>query len=129
MTKRTEHEDAHAEEDAEECPDGWLCGYAAHYGVGTMEISAGVHGLPQVRCMVASSYYTLGVWLEVVSYRTGATALCRVSDVTKLADVQYNRSRGRVIEFGERNILEMCALTEVGQMPPSDCSVRVRVAR
>lgn len=101
-------------------------GFAAHYRVGAMERAARHHGLPQVRCMVATSYYPLGTWLTVTSNVTNRTLQCRVSDVTQERHVAAVRRRGIVIEFGAANIWEMCALRKVGAEPPRKCPVSVQ---
>lgn len=103
--------------------DGARHGFAAHYSVGTMERASRLHGLPIVRCMVASSWYPLGTWLSIESHVTGRTLTCRVSDVTAKRDVAYNRRRKIVVEFGAANIKAMCNLDYVGQEPPSACPV------
>lgn len=100
-------------------------GYAAHYGVGRMERAAQLHGLSATKCMVASSWYPLGTWLDVKSHVTERTLRCRVSDVTHPRDVREVRRRNIVIEFGAANIKAMCNLDFVAQEPPRKCPVTV----
>jgi hypothetical protein len=92
-----------------------------------MEATAAQRGLPIVDCMVASSYYKVGVWLSVTSDVTGATKACRVTDVTKTEHIAKVRGDGIILEFGAANILEMCNFPRVNWDLPSTCPVRVRI--
>lgn len=110
------------------CPLDARCGYAAHYGVGTMERAAALNGLPAVRCMVASSYWPVGTWLLVASKFSSRPSLCRVSDPTKKEHIALVRGRGIIIEFGAANIKQFCNFDKVEQDLPSACPVTVWLA-
>lgn len=106
----------------------WNQGYAAHYGVGVMDMVADNRGQPRYPCMIS---YTeadgtmIGMHMNVVSMIDGDIMTCYIMDMPR--PEHYARIKGKniIIELDFESAKKLCNISSVGQEPPRTCPVQI----